>query len=871
MKKQSIQFLFLGLCLLIASSAMAQGTIKGTIKDSVENEILYGATISLKNSAGEIAASTSSDYIDGVFSMEAPAGSYTLESTYMGYEAYSRAITIKNGETIELVVNLAEEVNVLKTVTKTATRFETPVGKTPISLDVVKPSLVDNTNATKVDEVVDKVPGVTVVDGQANIRGGSGYSYGAGSRVLLLVDDLPLLSGDAGRPSWRDIPVENISQIEVVKGAASALYGSSALNGIINIRTAYAKKKPYTKVSLFGTGYVTPNRASTAWWNYDEIEHWNAADTNNVQDTIRQPALLSGPRGYRKPIELGVQAAHRRKIGKFDLTLGANYFYKDSHLAGEYTRLFRINSNMRYRFSTKVNAGININVNTANTSSFFLWANQMPYLSGFQGTKIDTAVLIPLAGSITETQRLLFNIDPYFTAYDNKEGRHRLQTRYYYSNFNNSNNQSNSSQTFYGEYQYQKKFDVESSFFGDFKLVAGGVGTYTYSTSQLYGNADYHITSGALYVQGEQGLFKEKDSENCKLNISFGVRWEIFNIESPDSIQVDPTTAGRILNPQPSSLAATGIPRPRFRLGLNYEITPVTFLRASWGEGYRYPTIAERYITTLVGSGTSELAIRANPTLSPEEGWSAEIGIKQGFMIGTGQNKWKGFADLSGFWTEYKNMMEFSFGGGDPSATNINNLFFQSVNIDDTRIAGFEFSLMGTGKLGPVTMNILAGYTFISPQFKNWDDSIRGPRIQSLSSADYNILKYRSVHTAKFDVEAFFLKDALSVGFSLNYNSRMDNVDKAFEDILDDGTIGLEYQDDIFGLAYYRENFNSGQATNIGARIGYKHRIKNKENKEIMSMKISLVGKNLLNQEYMIRPALVGAPANFTVRLDVEF
>ena len=65
-----------------------------------------------------------------------------------------------------------------------------------------------------------------MVSSQPNIRGGSGWSYGAGSRVLLLVDDIPALQADAGLAQWDDIPVENIAQIEVVKGAASALYGS---------------------------------------------------------------------------------------------------------------------------------------------------------------------------------------------------------------------------------------------------------------------------------------------------------------------------------------------------------------------------------------------------------------------------------------------------------------------------------------------------------------------------------------------------------------------------------------------------------------------------------------------------------------------
>lgn len=857
-----LPFIFL---LLASASLFGQGTIKGIIIDSTENEPMLGAEVRIDDLEDRFVTGASSDFVEGAYTITVPAGSYNLVASYMGYKTVTIPITIKDKETLTLNINLQQEVNVLKVVTKTASRFETPVGKSSISIDVVQPTLVDNTNATKVDEVVDKVPGVAVVDGQANIRGGSGFSYGAGSRVLLLVDDLPLLTGDAGQPNWRDIPVENIAQIEVVKGAASALYGSSALNGIINIRTAYAKNKPYTKISVFQTSFMTPKRPETAWWQRKQIEVWDATTNDSTAQDTLTPTLFSGRKGYRKPIELGVQFAHRRKIGKFDLTLGGNYFYQDSYRAGAYERKYRINSNMRYRFNTKMNAGLNINFNTGQSGSFFIWANKAPYGLGFLNSDtVMSEIYVPLSGSITQTKTLRFNVDPYFTAYDSKNGRHRLQTRYFYVNNENNQNQSNSSSLFYGEYQYQRKFDIESPIFGDFKLVAGTVGMYTYAKSQLFGNTQYNVANAALYVQGEQGFFKAPNSDDTKLTLIVGVRLEYNSIQSPDSVLVDPMPGGEgvIANPKPLSQEA----KPVFRVGLNYEATPFTFIRASFGQGYRYPTIAERYITTLIGQPPLALAIRANPELQSETGWSAEIGIKQGFKIGN----WKGFVDLAGFWTEYQNMMEFTFGGGKPGATGIGqgqSLFFQSVNIDDTRIIGGELSVMGTGNIGKVDFNVLAGYTLLVPKFQNWDtDSV----IQQLSTTNYNILKYRNIHTVKFDVEAFLLNNkALSIGYSVNYNSRMANIDKAFEDLL--WNAPFKGDDDVFGIGHYRNHINSGESINMSARIGYRYAFTNGEGEEKAAVKLSLVAKNLLNQEYMIRPALVDAPRNITVRLDVEF
>lgn len=77
-----------------------------------------------------------------------------------------------------------------------------------MSMEVIKPSFIENTNSIDMKEAINKAPGVNIIDGQANIRGGSGYSYGAGSRVLVLVDDVPQLAADAGDVKWDFYPLK---------------------------------------------------------------------------------------------------------------------------------------------------------------------------------------------------------------------------------------------------------------------------------------------------------------------------------------------------------------------------------------------------------------------------------------------------------------------------------------------------------------------------------------------------------------------------------------------------------------------------------------------------------------------------------------
>jgi outer membrane cobalamin receptor len=113
---------------------------------------------------------------------------------------------------------------------------------------------------------MNQIPSVNISDSQVSIRSGSGFSYGAGSRVLMMVDEMPMISADAADIKWNFIPIENIEQVEVIKGASSALFGSSALNGVINFRTAYPKDKPQTSFTSYYGVYGTPRREELAWY-----------------------------------------------------------------------------------------------------------------------------------------------------------------------------------------------------------------------------------------------------------------------------------------------------------------------------------------------------------------------------------------------------------------------------------------------------------------------------------------------------------------------------------------------------------------------------------------------------------------------------
>ena len=94
-----------------------------------------------------------------------------------------------------------------------------------------------------------------------------------------------------------------------------------------------------------------------------------------------------------------------------------------------------------------------------------------------------------------------------------------------------------------------------------------------------------------------------------------------------------------------------------FRAGLNKQLGKATFWRASYGEGFRFPSMAELFTKTSTGN----VFVLPNPELEPETSQNFEIGIKQGFKINRSGKLFTGYADLSYYRLNVQNLMEYTF------------------------------------------------------------------------------------------------------------------------------------------------------------------------------------------------------------------
>jgi len=754
--------IILMMMLLLTGMIHAQNS-EMMVLDKNTKDPLIGAT--LESRAGYAVSDA-----DGRFDIQINIFPDTLIISYIGYETKQLPIASKADLPQKV---LMESMVLLETMTVTAARYEKRLSESTVSVEVLKPELIANANLLTIDDALDKVSGVQLVDGQANIRGGSGYSYGAGSRVMLLVDDMPALQTDAGFPNWGDMPVENIDQVEIVKGASSALYGSAALNGIINIRTGTPTEVPQTKISASYASFGDPRDIEKKWWG----------------DTARYEYMLS--------------AVHKQKFDKLDVVASIFHYREESFNRATYDNRFRGTVKLKYQLSDKAFVGLNTTVNSGNDGDFFIWAFG------------DSRALQPFPDGETTSEILRYFIDPTFVIEDGAGNTHRLNTRYHYIDNVNSDNQSNKSETIFGEYQFQRKIEALNS-----QVTTGVIGSQSDTEAELFGDTTFTSKMFAYYAQLETKLFD-------KLNLSAGVRYEYNEQLTPEMFNDIEIPNGRIS-------AGKWIAR----LGASYEYMPFSSIRASWGQGFRFPTITERFITTTFGI----FQIRANPDLVPESGWTAELGIKQGFKVAG----FKGFLDAAIFTSAYEDMMEFTFN------LDFTGAAFTSQNVGDTRINGYEISVFGTASLGDVAITSFGGYTYINPTYTNFEDN---EVLQKSLSEGVNILKYRSQHNAKIDIQAEY--KGFGIGFASNYSSHVVNIDAVLEGRDFEGIADMP---DILGLKAYRQENNNG-FNRLDIRFSYAFK----------KAKLSFLINNLTNIEYSVRPALLEAPRTYALRLDYVF
>ena len=443
----------------------AQISLFGVVKDQVTNEPLIGVNLKVNNSKGTV-----TDF-NGAYKLNLSSGSHKIMVSYIGYESKMIEVDITNNT--EKDIFLTEESSELDVVVVSASKFEQKLEEVTVSVDVIGAKLIDSKNCVTLADVIRNAPGVQLIDGQLNIRAGSGWSYGTGSRVLVMVDDMPILSADQGEVEFNLIPMENIEQMEIIKGASSSLYGSSALNGVVNIKTKMPSIDPKTTVRSFVGLWDNPADLRNKWWG----------------DTTR--------------LRSGLSLTHSRKIKNFDMVLSASHYNDRGYIQTVNNVQTRIAANTKLVYDN-VTFGLNANFMQRENGMFVMWVN-------------DTNAYVPLADTDLPSFGSRFYIDPSVTIYQNFF-KHTLRSRILRRNIGYVNNSETYITSLLTYNEYQNQFQTDQTTF-----TSGITATTLMGRTGAYGGQ-----LNGLNLSG----YAQLDHDFGKLNISTGARYEYFDLDS---------------------------------------------------------------------------------------------------------------------------------------------------------------------------------------------------------------------------------------------------------------------------------------------------------------------------------------------------
>lgn len=491
MKRILQKYYFLVLLIIGFSTGVLSGKtsqIHGKIVDE-NNQPVIGANIILKGTVLGSATNT-----EGMFSIRnVPFGNFTLAIYYLGYEELDLEVSIEEAEYDVGTIRLTPAVIDSDPIVVTASKYEQRTQDVSVSMSTLSKKDLSYRNSITVGDALKYVPGVNMNSSQVNIRGSSGYSYSVGSRVLMLLDGVPFITGDTGEINFESIPTHLIQRIEVLKGAGSALYGSNALGGVINVITKDISTTPTLYAKIYGGMYSDPY--------YSE---WKWSDDNRFLN--------------------GQQFNYSQKFNHIGVMVGGNRFEDDSYKQNDWRRRYSGNGKVEWDISPYQQLSISGNYMWQDRASFIYWKNLRDALQP-PADQLDDRV---------ESKRSYLS-----GSYHHVINQHqylRISGIWYRNQFEDNTEES-------GNRSISNNVNGEIQFITQVKkhlFTVGATGSSSLVDSDIFGNR---------YANGIAGYLQDEINWNSQFKTTIGARFDYADIEELGSDSRLNPKFGMVLKP----------------------------------------------------------------------------------------------------------------------------------------------------------------------------------------------------------------------------------------------------------------------------------------------------------------------------------
>jgi outer membrane receptor for ferrienterochelin and colicins len=248
-KMKRIFVLLLGVLLVgvVQAQDKSDAMLFGDVKSTTTQEHIPYVRIAVKGTnMGTVADGT------GHFKLaHLPVGKCVIVAQVIGYKTQEKEVVMEKGKAVQLFFELEEDPLHLEQVVVTATRTEHHLKDVPIRTEIISSEAIENKNASNIYEALEGTPGIRVESQCQFCNFTMVRMQGLGAEhTQVLINGQPIYSGLAGVYGLQQMSTVDVDKIEVVKGAGSALYGSGAIAGAINIVTKEPDFIPTTTLDL---------------------------------------------------------------------------------------------------------------------------------------------------------------------------------------------------------------------------------------------------------------------------------------------------------------------------------------------------------------------------------------------------------------------------------------------------------------------------------------------------------------------------------------------------------------------------------------------------------------------------------------------